>query len=128
MTTVIVNAPAVLARFRVVHDADWADSFEVEEAGAPKDFTGAVVELIVRPNYNYKPPPLLSITSEGSAGITLTPGLVSIFVKQATIEALPIGEWEFFARMKEPNGVSAPWFITELMRGPFVVHPGSDAL
>jgi hypothetical protein len=129
MASLIVNAPLTRGQIYVSHGGDWDDPIpQIMNGAEPLPLTNCDIELFVRPVLDHST--LIALVSVANGKIKITDaaeGLAEFDVRQADVESYPVGEWEFFLRLKIPDPGPAEWFIKELCRGPFIVLPGNDA-
>lgn len=112
----------VAARFDVYHDVDWKDAFQIEEGTRPRDLTGSVLQLVVRPVHDHANL-IRELRSDGDAPEIIIDdaelGAAHVEVAQATVATLPLGTWEYFLDEITSGGSRYP-----ILRGQFIVHPG----
>ena len=120
------QAAFVVAECQIPQNEDWVDDLPILYDGdRPSDLTGKRVELYIRPVYDHAV--LIKFLSTDNGGLIIDDakeGMVSVYVPQAAVAAMPLGTWDHFVIEVESDPVSGIERRTERFRGPLTIHPG----
>ena len=137
MPTCAIVSQRSFVSIDIVLDADWEDPMPtLTQGGEPLDLTGKILELFVRPVYDYATL-IVMLSSEDDPAFSsiriddAAAGLATIYMpRNELIAAVPSGIWDHFLILKEPagGGDADGFLITELWRGQLLVRPGRVTL
>lgn len=129
LSSVAVQPPYSIAECHIVQDEDWIDQIpQFIDGEDPSDLTGVLVEIYIRPLYDFETVIKKLSTADGSILFDdAASGLLSLNVSRAdVISQIPVGVWEHFcvqSSVENING-SPRRVYRERFRGPLIVHPG----